>query len=56
MVEPEVNLFLLVLLLLVVLFPIGHSLVTRSWKFVTWEYHLFMFVAVGIIDAIGRWW
>jgi hypothetical protein len=50
------NLFLLVLLLLVVFFPIGHLLVTRSWKYVTWKYYLFMVVAIGIIDAIGRWW
>ena len=50
------NPFLLVLLLLVVFFPIGHFLVTRSWKYVTWKYYLFMIVAIGIIDAIGRWW
>jgi hypothetical protein len=50
------NLLLLVLLLLVVFFPIGHFLITRSWKDVTRKYYLFMIVAIGIIDAIGRWW
>jgi hypothetical protein len=50
------NLLLLVLLLVVVFFPVGHLLITGSWKYVTWKYYLFMVVAIGIIDAIGRWW